>query len=232
MRILSIDSSTEVASCAVLEDAKVLGEITFNYKKQHSVILMPMIENLLQNIGLNINSIDGFVCSKGPGSFTGLRIGMATIKGLCQGLNKPLVSVSSLDSLANNLAYTSGLICPILDALRDNVYTALFTFHNGKLCRITDYMAIHIDELINIIKEKNSTVTFIGDGTYKFSSKLRNSLDQCFFAPTHLNIMNSASLGQLGMELFKENKTDDILTASPVYLRKSQAEREYEKKKE
>lgn len=231
MKILSIDSSTQAASCAILEDDKVLGEITFNYKKQHSVILMPIIDSLLKNTGLNISSIDGFVCCKGPGSFTGLRIGMATLKGLCQGTNKPLVCVSSLDALANNLAYTEGIICPILDALRDNVYTALFTFKDEKLERISDYMAIHIDELIAMLKEENCNVTFVGDATYKFSSKLKESLDKTRFAPSHLNITNASSLGQLGLESFKDEKYDDILTCNPIYLRKSQAEREYEKRR-
>ncbi|MFD3158225.1 tRNA (adenosine(37)-N6)-threonylcarbamoyltransferase complex dimerization subunit type 1 TsaB [Haloimpatiens sp. FM7330] len=231
MKILSIDSATQCASCAILDDDKLLGEISFNYKKQHSVILMPIIDELLKNTGLDIHSIDGFVCSKGPGSFTGLRIGMATIKGLSQGTNKPVINISSLDALANNLAYTSGIICPILDALRDNVYTALFIFKNDKLERISDYMAIHIDELISLLKDKEQCVTFIGDATYKFKAKLTESLKTVSFAPTHLNITKASSLGNLGLDLLKEGKYDNLYTCSPIYLRKSQAEREYEKKK-
>ena len=118
MKILSIDSSTECASCAVLEDSKLLGEINFNNKKQHSIILMPMVDNLLKNLQLSVTDLDGFVVSKGPGSFTGLRIGMSMIKGLSQGTKKPFVSVSSLDALAYNMAYSQGIVCPILDALR------------------------------------------------------------------------------------------------------------------
>ena len=123
MKILSIDSATAAATCAILEDDNVLSEITFNYKKQHSLILMPIIDELFNNTGMCISDIDAFVVSKGPGSFTGLRIGLATVKGLSQGTNKPFVAISTLDALANNLAYTNGIICPILDALRDNVYT-------------------------------------------------------------------------------------------------------------
>jgi universal bacterial protein YeaZ len=130
MKILSLDSSTESATCSVLSEEKLYGEITFNYKKQHSVILMPMIDNLLKNIHMDINSLDGFVVSKGPGSFTGLRIGAAVIKGLSQGSGKPFSAVSSLDALAYNLAYTSGIICPILNALRGNVYTVLYKFQD------------------------------------------------------------------------------------------------------
>ncbi len=131
MKILSLDCATQSATCAILDDNNVLGEITFNLKKQHSQILMPMIDDLFKNTQMSISDIDAFVASKGPGSFTGLRIGMATIKGLSQGCKKPFVTVSTLDSLAYNLAYTDGIICPILDALRDNVYTALYSFDNS-----------------------------------------------------------------------------------------------------
>lgn len=230
MIVLSIDSATESASCAVIGDEKLLGEMNLNDKKQHSVVLMPMVDNLLKNLSLTIQDIDGFVVSKGPGSFTGLRIGMSMVKGLSQGTNKPFVSVSSLDALAFNMAYTNGLICPILDALRDNVYTALYCFENGKLNRITDYMALHIDELIDIIKEHNKTVTFIGDGVSKFKGKLKEDLDKVYFAPSHLNIVKASSLGELGIELLSSGIYDDLYTSAPIYLRKSQAEREYEKK--
>src|SRR3712207_4927086 len=137
MKILSIDSSTSSASCAILEDNKLLGEITLNDKKQHSVILMPLIDSLLKDLKLTINDIDAFAVSSGPGSFTGLRIGIATVKGLADGTGKPFVGISSLDGLAFNLAYSSGIICPIIDALRDNVYTALYSFEYGKLKKLT-----------------------------------------------------------------------------------------------
>lgn len=229
MKVLSIDSSTASAACAVVEDGKLLGEVALNDKKQHSVILMPMIDSLLENLNLDIKEIDAFIVSSGPGSFTGLRIGMATSKGLAQANNKPFIGVSSLDALAFNLAYTSGIICPILDALRDNVYTALYSFNDGKLERISDYMAVHIDELISIIKEKDSnSVTFIGDAVYKFREKLEISLDNAYFAPAHLNLARASSLGELGLMKLAEGYQDDLMTFSPIYLRKSQAEREYE----
>jgi len=230
MRILSIDSATEAASCSVIEDDTLLGEITFNYKKQHSVILMTIIDNLLKNINKTINDIDGFVVSKGPGSFTGLRIGMATIKGLSQGTNKPFVSVSSLDSLAYNLAYTDGIICPILNALRGNVYTAIYCFDDNKLKRLTEYMVISLDELIPLIKEKNKPVTFIGDGIPLFKEKIKDSISNVKFAPTSLNFVRASALGELGLEKLLEGEYDDLYTSAPIYIRKSQAEREYEKR--
>lgn len=232
MKILSLDSATESASCALLDDEKLLGEITFNYKKQHSVITMPMIDSLLKNTGTNIDSIDGFVVSKGPGSFTGLRIGMATIKGLSQGLNKPLISISSLDALAYNLAFSEGIICPIMDALRNNVYTALYKFEKNKLVRVSDYMAIHIDELLEELKKYDSKIIFIGDGTYKFKNYLAEKMEgfNISFAPTNLNLVKASSLGELGLNYLKNKEDENIFSMAPIYLRKSQAEREYEEK--
>lgn len=232
MKILSLDSATEAATCAVIEDDRLLGEITFNYKKQHSILMMPMIDKLLNNLKIDINSLDGFVVSKGPGSFTGLRIGVSTIKGLSQGTGKPFVSVSSLDALAYNLAYTDGTICPIIDALRNNVYTALYNFVDSKLQRVSDYMIISIDDLISTINEQNLKVCFIGDAIYKFKEKLTNNIKNINFAPAHLNLVRASSLGEIGLNLLNSGIKDDLYTFSPLYIRKSQAEREYEKKME
>jgi tRNA threonylcarbamoyl adenosine modification protein YeaZ len=230
MRVLSLDSSTEVASCAVIEDDKLLGEITYNNEKQHSIILMPMIDNLLNTLHLELKDIDGFVVAKGPGSFTGLRIGMATIKGLSFGVNKPSIAVSSLDSLAYNLAFADGIICPILDALRDNVYTRIFTSENGDLKPLSDYMAVSLDDLITELKEYDKKVYFVGDGIYKHRDRLSSLVPNAFFAPAHLNLTRASSLGELGLKLLNSGETEDLNTLAPIYLRKSQAEREYDKK--
>lgn len=230
MKILSLDSATESATCAILDDNRILGEIIFNYKKQHSLILMPMIDELFKNTDMTINDIDAFVASKGPGSFTGLRIGMATIKGLSQGTDKPFVTVSTLDSLAYNLAYSDGIICPILDALRDNVYTSLYTFNNCELTRISDYMNISLDELVIMLKEKNCSISFVGDGVPKFKERLIEHLPKATFAPAHLNLAKASSLGELGLKLLSNGIKDDIYASVPIYLRKPQAEREYEEK--
>ncbi len=230
MLILSLDSATESATCAILDHSRVLSEITFNYKKQHAQILMPMIHELFKNTGISIRDIDAFVASKGPGSFTGLRIGMATIKGLCQGTKKPFVTVSTLDSLAYNLAYTGGIICPLLDALRDNVYTALYTFNNNQLTRVSDYMNVSLDELITMLKEKDCSISFVGDGALKFKDRLLSQLTNANFAPAHLNLAKASSLGELGLKLLLSGVEDDIYASVPIYLRKPQAEREYEEK--
>lgn len=230
MRILCLDSATEAATCAVIEDNRLLGEIIINYKKQHSVILMTIIDNILKQTNASIDTIDGFVVSKGPGSFTGLRIGMATVKGLSQGTNKPFVSISSLDALAYNMAYTDGIICPILDALRDNVYTALYTFEDNNLKRLTEYMVISMDELLDLLKTKNTSVCFIGDAAPIFKDKFENCLDNVKFAPTHLNVVRASSLGELGLIELSKGNYDNLYSSAPLYIRKSQAEREYEQR--
>lgn len=232
MKILSLDTATESATCAVLDDNRLLGEITFNYKKQHSVVVMSMIDTLLKNIQLNIDSLDGFVVSKGPGSFTGLRIGASVIKGLSQGSGKPFIGVSSLDALAYNLAYTSGIICPILDALRGNVYTALYRFHDEKLEPISDYMIISIDDLISILNRYSEPVHFIGDAVPNFKEHLVLNINNAKFSPVHLNVVKAASLGELGLNLLNKGISDDLYSFSPFYIRKSQAEREYDEKLE
>ena len=231
MKILSIDSSSTCCTCSILEDNKLLGEIIYNDKKQHSIILLSQIDSLLENLNLDIANIDAFVVSEGPGSFTGLRIGLATAKGLAQGLNKPIVGVSTLDCLAYNIAFFDGIICPIMDALRDNVYTSIYKFSGENLERTKDYMAIHIDELIQMLKEHNEPkLCFVGDATYKFKEKLLNSFPNSYFAPANLNVARASSLGELGIKKLLNGEQDNLFTFSPIYIRKSQAEREYENK--
>lgn len=248
MIILAVDSSSKVATVALMKDEKLLGEITLNDKKEHSVILMNIIEDLLKNNNLTIGDMDGYVVSKGPGSFTGLRIGMATVKGLSFGSGKPYVSVSSLDALALSVSNFDGLICPIMDALRNSVYTSLYksnsTYHPNSsesiatdikyelpvtLEKLLDYSALDIDELIELIKAKNEKVIFIGDGVDKYRDYLIENCPNCYFPPNHLNLVRASSLGELGSILLKNGSFDDPNSA-PFYLKKPQAEREYEQR--
>jgi tRNA threonylcarbamoyladenosine biosynthesis protein TsaB len=232
MRVLSLDSATEVASCAIIEDTRLLGEVVINYKMQHSKTLLPIIDSLLTSLDLTLKDIDGFVVSKGPGSFTGLRIGMATIKGFSQGTKKPFVSVSTLDSLAYNMCYTGGIICPILDALRGNLYTALYTFNGTELVTISDYMVISVEELIPLLLNHKSPVHFIGDGLVKHGALLKESLPDVSFAPVHINLARASALGEIGIKRLSRGEEDNIYDSAPMYLRKPQAEREYEEKME
>lgn len=231
MIVLSIDSSSQVATCALLKDDCLLSEYVINNKREHSVLIMNIVEMLLNDNGIDIDDVDGFVVSKGPGSFTGLRIGMATIKGLSFGSNKPYISVSSLDALAYTLVNFDGIICPIMDALRDSVYTCLYKNHNGNLTPLIDYSALELEELVSLLKEKNEKVIFTGDGLIKYKEYLQANLPNAVFAPNHLSLVRASSLGELGLKLLLEGKCDDVNSA-PLYLKKPQAQRELEKRME
>ena len=229
MIILSIDSSSKVATAALLNNDEVLGEYVINNKREHSVLLMPMIESLLKDCNLTINDIDGYVVSKGPGSFTGLRIGMATIKGLSFGSSKPYISISTLDALAYTLINFNGLVCPIMDALRENVYTGLYKNNHGQLENILEPTPMDIDELVTFIKEKDESVIFTGDAVSKHKDYIIEHLPNAQFAPNHLSIIRASSLGELGLNLLKDGKYDDPNSA-PIYLKQPQAVRELERR--
>lgn len=229
MIVLSMDSSSLVTTVALLRDEHILGEYTINFKREHSVILMEKVEELLKDCNVDITEVDAFVVSKGPGSFTGLRIGMATVKGLSMGTNKPYVSISSLDALAYSLITFDGIICPIMDALRDSVFTCLYKNDNGKLQKITEYDALSLEELVELLKSKGEKVIFTGDGVFKHKDYFKEHLPQAQFAPNHLSIIKASSLGELGMMELKNGIFDDI-NSSPLYLKKPQAERELEQR--
>lgn len=229
MIVLSIDTSSSVATCALLRDDCLLGEYVINNKREHSVLVMKIVEMLLKDNGVDIDEVDGFVISKGPGSFTGLRIGMATIKGLSFGTSKPYISVSSLDALAYSLINFDGIICPIMDALRDSVYTCLYKNEIGNLNPLIDYCALDLEELVSLLKEKSEKILFTGDGIIKYKAYLQEHLPNALFAPNHLSLVRASSLGELGLKLLLEGKCDDVNSA-PLYLKKPLAERELEKR--
>lgn len=231
MNILAIDSSGLVASIAILRDDTLAGEYTFNHKKTHSQTLLPMLDEVVKMLEFDINSVDAIAVAAGPGSFTGLRIGSATAKGLGLALNKPIISVSTLEGLAYNLYHVKGLICPIMDARRNQVYTAIYRFDADEMIEVLEPSAISIDEL----KEKLSTieedVTFVGDGIPVFQEQLKESLgDRCYFAPPHLARQRAGAIACLGGRYMREGKIESAREHKPVYLRLSQAERELKEK--
>ena len=223
MIVLSMDSSSLVTTVALLKDEHILGEFTINFKREHSVILMEKVEELLKDCEVDINDVDGFVVSKGPGSFTGLRIGMATVKGLSMGSNKPYVSISSLDALAYSLLNFDGLICPIMDALRDSVFTCIYKNIDGKLTKVIDYSALSLEELATKLNSLGEKVI------YKHKDYLLANIPKAIFAPNHLSIIKASSLGELGMIELKNGNFDDKNSA-PLYLKKPQAVRELEQR--
>ncbi len=231
MRILALDSSGLVATVAILEDEKTIAEYTVNYKKTHSQTLLPMLDEIVRMTEFDLSTVDAIAVAGGPGSFTGLRIGAATAKGLGLALNKPLIHVPTVDGLAYNLYGTTGLICPIMDARRDQVYTGLYRFEDGQFQIVEKQMAISVQELIGKLNQYGEKVTFLGDGVPVHGEELKKELQvECSFAPAHMNRQRAATVGTLGMKYYREGKIESATQHCPDYLRLSQAERERAKK--
>lgn len=231
MRILAIDSSSSAASCAILSDTKLEAEIFMNHKLQHSVILFPMIERILSMVDITLEDIDGIAVSGGPGSFTGLRIGVSTAKGLVQGGNKKFAAISGLEAMAFQQGAFEGIICPIMDALRDNVYVALYKWEEGQLKQVYDHNAVHIEELMDELNNRKENVIFCGDGINIHREFINENLKtKAYFAPLALNMPRASAIAELAYKKLLAGFEDDIYNYAPIYLRKSQAEREYEKK--
>lgn len=227
MRILALDSSGLVATVAILEDGQTLAEYTVNYKKTHSQTLLPMLDEIVKMIEFDLSTIDAIAVAGGPGSFTGLRIGSATAKGLGLALKKPLVHIPTLDGMAYNLFGNAELICPIMDARRNQVYTGLYRFTNNEFMVVEEQMAVSIEELMEKLNEYGETVTFLGDGVPVYKEQLENGLKIPFyFAPAHMSRQRASAVGALGMKYFAEGKIETAMEHQPDYLRLSQAERE------
>lgn len=242
MRILALESSGLVASVAVVDgaldgkDAQTIAEYTVNYKKTHSQTLLPMLDEVVKMTELSLDSIDAIAVAAGPGSFTGLRIGSATAKGLGLALDKPLIPVPTLEGLAYNLCGTDGIVCPIMDARRSQVYTGIYRFEDGiHLTVLEDQMAVCIEELGEKLKEYGEQVTFLGDGVRVFKEALEERIMKgcrISFAPANMNRQRAASVGALALLYYQQGKTETAAEHKPDYLRMSQAERERKERME
>lgn len=223
MKILGLDSSGIVASVAVVEDDILVAEYTVNYKKTHSQTLLPMLDEIAKMTELDLNTIDAIAVAAGPGSFTGLRIGSATAKGLGLALKKPLVAVPTVEGLAYNLYDTQGLICPIMDARRKQVYTGIYRFEDHRLVTVEDQMAVPMEELITKLNAYQQPVTFLGDGVPVFKDMIAEKLTVPY---TFAHKQRAAAVAALGLVYYKEGKIQTAMEHIPDYLRVSQAERE------
>lgn len=233
MKILGLDSSGLVASVAVVEDNNLLGEYTVNYKKTHSQTLLPMLDEVARMIELDLNTIDAIAVAGGPGSFTGLRIGSATAKGLGLALDKPLVSVPTVDALAYNLAGNRDMVCPLMDARRNQTYTGLYRFEGTKLKVLRGQCAVGIDEIVADINERNEAVVFLGDGVDVFAPYLQETVKvPYYFALPHMNKQRAGAVAALAEQYFKAGKYENAGEHKPDYLRLSQAERERKERQE
>lgn len=237
MKVLAIDSSGMTATVAVVEDTQTIAEYTVNFKKTHSQTLLPMIDTMGKMIELDLKSIDAIAVAGGPGSFTGLRIGSATAKGLGLALEKPLIHVPTVDGLAYNLYGCQDIICPIMDARRKQVYTGMYTFARRELegSKETELVldvleaqnASPIDELIERLNIHGRPVLFLGDGVPVYQDVIREKMRVPFsFAPASANRQRAAVVGALGIQYYKEEKFETAMEHQPDYLRVSQAERE------
>lgn len=228
MKVLGIESSSLVASVALVTDGILTAEYTMNDKKTHSQTLLPMLDAVAKLLNLDLNTLDGIAVSAGPGSFTGLRIGSATAKGLGLALGKPLISVPTLDALAYNLWGSAALVCPIMDARRNQVYTGLYDV-SEKLRVLKASCAMDMQALLEELNGRGEWVLFLGDGVPVYQEKIRKTLQVPFlFAPAHMNRQRAASVAALGIQYQKEGKWETAAAHRPQYLRKPQAERERE----
>ena len=231
MKILAVDSSSLTASVAIVEDAITVAEYTVNYKKTHSQTLLPMLDEIVKMTEQDLQTVDAIALAAGPGSFTGLRIGSATVKGLAQALNKPVISVPTVDGLAGNLYGTDKLVCPIMDARRNQTYTGLYEFvkegEEYEMRCIKEQCAVDIAEIVSAINELDREVIFLGDGVPVFADIIREQIKVPYsFAPNICNRQRAAVIGWLAGKLYAQGKTESATEHAPEYLRLSQAERE------
>ncbi|KUO74822.1 MAG: hypothetical protein APF77_11210 [Clostridia bacterium BRH_c25] len=230
MKILAVDTSTSAATAAIMEDGRLISEYILNVSRAHSQKIMGIIDDLFRKSGIKPSEIDLYACSAGPGSFTGLRIGAAVIKGMAQTFEKPIAWVPTLDALAYNLYNCTGLVCPMLDAQRSMVYSSLYSWEKGRLVKLEDLRVILIEDIIKLIKEKAAPVTFLGDGVLLFEENLKNGLEEYCVAPADSLLPRASSCARIAMEMYEKGSVDTYNSFKLTYIRKSQAEVEYEKK--
>lgn len=223
MKILSIDSTANTSTVALLENDKLLGIYTSNTKNTHSETLLPMVKHLLSTLNVSIQQIDAYAVSNGPGSFTGVRIGVATVKGLAFGKDKKCVEVSTIEALAENLEGFNGIVCPIMNARRGQVYTGAFL--NGN--RIIDDTCMMLCDLIPMLEKYNEPIYFVGDG-YSLIENMQ--ISNLKVTPEMLRYQNAFSVGKIAYRRLQDELYTTDKALSVEYLRKPQAEREREEK--
>ena len=228
MKILAIDSSGLVASVAVVEDDRLLGEYTIDHKKTHSQTLLPMIDALSEMIELDIATVDAIAVAAGPGSFTGLRIGSATAKGLGLALQVPLIPVPTVDAIAYTLYCAGDMICPLMDARRNQTYTGLYRFSgDGGFLTVKEQCAVGIEEILSDINGIDEPVIFLGDGVPVFRDTIEASCRVTHrYAPAGWNRQRAAAVAALGRICYDAGGAVSAADFRPIYLRLSQAERE------
>ena len=231
MKILALDSSGLVASVALAEDDNLIAEYTIQYKKTHSQTLLPMLDEIRNMVELDLSDVDAIAVAAGPGSFTGLRIGSATAKGLAFAMEKPIIPVPTLEGIAYQMYGTDAAVCPIMDARRSQVYTGIYEFVSGEnrydMRVIKEQCAVSFDEIAEVLNQLGRRVVFVGDGIPVFRERMTEVLRVSYtLAPAHRNRQSAACIAALGSVYYAQGKVVSGAEHVPEYLRLSQAERE------
>ena len=228
MLILALDSTAQVGSVALCQDETLIAEYTINTGNTHSETLLPMVESVLKIAGYTVDDVELFVCTAGPGSFTGVRIGASTIKGMAFGKGKPCVGVSTLEALAINGIALDGILCPSMNARRQQVYNALFDEDGTSLSRLCEDRALAITELGEELMQKypDRPVYLMGDGAKLVYDALRDTIGaRLILLPERLIHQSGYNTALAGLRLYREGVRTTDAELTPVYLRPSQAER-------
>lgn len=223
MKILAIDTSSKICSVSILEDNNVIIEKHNDDEKTHSQKLMPLIDELLKESNLTLDNIDLLACSQGPGSFTGIRIGISTVKAFADVKNIPIIGITSLESLAYNIS-NSGLIATLIDAKHDNVYFALYELQGNEYKPVIEPVSDTISNVVTTLKNYTDTITFVGDGSEVHKDLLSSEFSNCLFASLEQNVQTSISIGKSAYDKYTTVDYQPVYSLSPIYLKKSQAE--------
>lgn len=231
MKILAIEASGPVAGCAILEDGLLIADYNVQCKKKHSQSLVPMLDEIKRLLEMDLKTVDAIAIAKGPGSFTGLRIGAATAKGIGLVIDRPIIPVPTVDSIAYNLYAVDGLICPLMDARRQQIYTGIFEWQQSKFTVLRKQCVISLTEIVADLNARGREVVFLGDGVPPCKEALVNLMKVPYsFAPAHLARQRAAAVAALAWFLIEEQGKECMVSVDdfrPEYLRLAQAEQEH-----
>ena len=228
MYVLGIETSTKTGSVAIISDEGIIAQYSLNIEVTHSERLMATVDRVLKDTGIQMRQFDGFSIAIGPGSFTGLRIGLSTIKGLAFATGKPVAAVPTLKALAWSLPYSAYPICPLLDARKNEVYAALYAFNGSVLTQVLTERVVALTKLAGQLKGKT---IFTGEASRLFRTEImKNFGDAALFAPHSVSLPSAAAVAEIGLEMIKNGKRADPDSLSPMYIRRPEAEVAWEKK--
>lgn len=226
MKILAMDTTAKVSTVSIVNEDKIIAEYSINLNFTHSQTIMPMCEEILKTTQTQLSEIDAFAVCTGPGSFTGLRIGISAVKGMAYALNKPCIAVSTLDALSRNTLDFDGIICCVMDARCNQVYNAIYENQNGVLEKITEDRAIILDDLLEELKLFKKNIILVGDGADLCYNKFKDVLSNIRVASISNRYQKASSVGLVAVDKYKNNLFTTCNDLIPQYLRLPQAQRE------